>query len=159
MYDTLDGDIRRESSLLGYRRGAAESWLVPPQQIAGTKRLRQLTLQRRETAIENQLQVAQVTLRQNQRRESLGFLQQLGLARQIARKEVLEDAAVGSVGHDDDGGVLKGVGWSTCCRLCVCVFLFEDGVNDTASHATGSNEGTGGEDSRRASSRLASHRV
>lgn len=48
-----------------------------------------------------------MALGQHKRRESLGLRQQLGLARQIAGKEVLEDAAVGRVGHCDDGGVVK----------------------------------------------------
>jgi hypothetical protein len=48
-----------------------------------------------------------MALGQHKRRQSLGLRQQLGLARQIARKEVLEDAAVGRVGHYDDGGVVK----------------------------------------------------
>lgn len=63
---------------------------------------RELTLERRETAIENQLQVAKVALRQGQGGEGLSLLEELVVARGIAGKEVLEDAAVGRVGHCED---------------------------------------------------------
>jgi hypothetical protein len=49
-----------------------------------------------------------VTLRQHEGRESLRLLQKLGLTRQVASKEVLEDAAVRSVGHGY-GGVVETV--------------------------------------------------
>lgn len=47
------------------------------------------TFQRRETTIEDQLEIAKVTLRQGEGGKLLGLSQELGLARQIAGKEVL----------------------------------------------------------------------
>ena len=47
------------------------------------------TFERRETAIEDQLEIAEVTLSQNKSREGLRFIAQLGMARQVASEEVL----------------------------------------------------------------------
>lgn len=59
----------------------------------------QRTLKRREAAIEDQLEVAEVTLCQDDGRQLLRLVEELGMARQVASKEVLEDAAVGGVCH------------------------------------------------------------
>lgn len=60
---------------------------------------RKRTFERGETTGDEQLEITQLALAEEQRGERLGLGGQLGLARQIAREEVLEDAAVGSVGH------------------------------------------------------------
>jgi hypothetical protein len=57
------------------------------------------TFQRRETAIEQQLEIAQLALAEEQSRQGLGLGRKLGMARQVSRDQVLEDAAVGRVGH------------------------------------------------------------
>lgn len=59
------------------------------------------TFERRETTVEDQLEIAKVTLGEDESRELLRLGLELGLARQIASEEVLEDTAVGSVGHCD----------------------------------------------------------
>ena len=64
------------------------------------------TFQRREAAIEDQLEIAKVSLIEDQSRELLRLINELGLARKIASEEVLEDAAVGRVRH----GIAKGCG-------------------------------------------------
>ena len=71
---------------------------------------RRRTFERGEAAIEDQLEIAEVALGKDEGRELLSLDGILGLARQIASEEVLEDAAVGSVGHGClwDGGV-KGI--------------------------------------------------
>lgn len=58
-----------------------------------------LTLQRRETAVHNQLQITQLTLSEYDSGESLGFSNELILAGSIAGDQVLEDTTMGSVGH------------------------------------------------------------
>jgi hypothetical protein len=60
------------------------------------------TFKRRETAIEQQLEIAELALAEEESLEGLGFRGKLGLARQIPRDQVLEHAAVGSVGHLGD---------------------------------------------------------
>lgn len=63
------------------------------------------TFEGREATIEDQLEIAEVTLSQGEGRESLSLGLELGLAGQVASEEILKDAAVGSVGH---------------CDVCVC---------------------------------------
>ncbi len=48
-----------------------------------------------------------MALGKNESGQSLGLGKELSLAGKIAGKEVLEDAAVGSIGHDD---VMEGYG-------------------------------------------------
>lgn len=57
------------------------------------------TFKRREATVENQLKIAKLTLGEEQGRESLGLSLKLSMARGIASDQVLEDAAVGRVGH------------------------------------------------------------
>ena len=57
------------------------------------------TFERREAAIEQQLEVAELALAEDERRQRLRFGCKFGLARQISRKQVLEHAAVGNVCH------------------------------------------------------------
>ncbi len=59
----------------------------------------QRTFKRRETAIEDQLEIAELALAEEQRRQSLSLGGKLGMAGQIAGDQVLEDAAVGRVRH------------------------------------------------------------
>lgn len=66
----------------------------------------QRTFKRRETAIEQQLEIAELALAEEQRREGLCFGRKLGMARQIAGDQVLEDAAVRRVRHFWDAGRL-----------------------------------------------------
>lgn len=81
-----------------------------PRAIARPHIGRRRTFKRGEAAIEDQLEIAEVALGKDESRELLSLDGILGLARQIASEEVLEDAAVGSVGHGClwDGGV-KGI--------------------------------------------------
>lgn len=58
-----------------------------------------LTLQRRETTVHDEFQIAQLALSQNNSREGLGLSAELLLAGSIAGKQVLEDTTVRSVGH------------------------------------------------------------
>jgi hypothetical protein len=60
------------------------------------------TFKRRETAIEQQLEIAELALAEEESREGLSFGRKLSVTRQIPRDQVLEDAAVGSVGHLGD---------------------------------------------------------
>lgn len=57
------------------------------------------TLQRTETAIENQLQVAKLTLRQVNGRQCLCLSDELLTAGGIAGEKVLEDATMRRIGH------------------------------------------------------------
>lgn len=57
------------------------------------------TFEGREAAGDEQFEIAQLALGEEQRGERLGLGRELRLARQVACQEVLEDAAVGSVGH------------------------------------------------------------
>ncbi len=66
----------------------------------------QRTFKRRETAIEDQLEIAELALAEEQRRQSLSLGGKLGMAGQIAGDQVLEDAAVGRIRH-------------VCARVCV----------------------------------------
>jgi hypothetical protein len=52
------------------------------------------TFKWRETAIENQLKIAQLSLCQDNGRERLGFSSELCLSGQVSGEEILEDAAV-----------------------------------------------------------------
>ena len=65
--------------------------------MLGTKK--RLTFEGRETTVEDQFEIAEVTLSQDKRRQGLGLCVQFGLAGQIAGEEVLKDAAMRSVGH------------------------------------------------------------
>lgn len=58
------------------------------------------TFQRRETTVEDELEIAQVALSQSEGGERLGLSEKLRLARSIAGEEVLEDTTVRRVGHD-----------------------------------------------------------
>lgn len=60
-----------------------------------------LTFNGREATVEDQLKIAEVTLSEDEGGELLGLGLELGLARQIAGEEVLEDTTVRSVGHCD----------------------------------------------------------
>lgn len=60
-----------------------------------------LTLERRETTIHDQLEITKLTLGQDQSREGLSLLLKLASFGSIASDEILQDAAVGWVGHDD----------------------------------------------------------
>lgn len=57
------------------------------------------TLERREATVKDQLEIAKVTLSQDDGGQLLGLGEKLGLAGQIAGEKVLEDTTVGSVGH------------------------------------------------------------
>jgi hypothetical protein len=60
-----------------------------------------LTFNGREATVEDQLKIAKVTLSEDEGGKLLGLGLELGLARQIAGEEVLEDTTVRSVGHCD----------------------------------------------------------
>ena len=65
----------------------------------GYKKNTKHTLKRRETTVENQLKIAKLTLGEEKGGKSLGLSRELSMAREIASDQVLEDAAVGWVGH------------------------------------------------------------
>lgn len=64
------------------------------------------TFKGRETAIEQELEIAEVPLSEGKRGELLGLGSELGLPRGIAGEEVLEDPAVGSERHLEQTGVV-----------------------------------------------------
>lgn len=72
-------------------RGDAENCAAAGRPARDKKKLR--TLERRETTVENQLQVAKLPLRQDNGGQTLGLVGQLLSAGSIAGNEVLEDAA------------------------------------------------------------------
>lgn len=63
-----------------------------------------LTLERRETTVHDQLEIAQLALGEHDGGESLGLGDKLLLAGSIAGEQVLQDTTVGSVGH---GGYIE----------------------------------------------------
>lgn len=65
------------------------------------------TLKRRETAIEQQLEIAEVPLGEGQRGEGVGLGGELGLAGSVAGEEVFENPAVGLERHDGDFLILS----------------------------------------------------
>lgn len=60
-----------------------------------------LTLQRRETSVHDQLEIAQLALGERHSGESLGLSGELNLAGSIAGEKVLEDTTVRGVGHNE----------------------------------------------------------
>ena len=84
-----------------YRDGGAVE-ITPPSKLltwaAGIK-MSKLTFQRGETAIEDQLEIAKLSLAQDDGGKRLGFRSQLALPGGIARNQILEDSAMGRVGH------------------------------------------------------------
>lgn len=58
------------------------------------------TLKRTEATVHDELQVTQLTLREDNSGQTLGLRSQLVVAGGIAGDEVLEDTTVGRVGHD-----------------------------------------------------------
>jgi hypothetical protein len=62
--------------------------------------LRHKSFEGGKAAIEDQFEIAKVTLAQNKGRKVLGLGEELVATRAVAREEVLEDATVGRVGHD-----------------------------------------------------------
>lgn len=58
-----------------------------------------LTLKRTEASVHDQLQIAELALRQGDSGQLLGLGDELVMARSIAGEKVLEDASVGWVGH------------------------------------------------------------
>jgi hypothetical protein len=74
---------------------------------------RELTLQRRETTVHDQLEIAQLALGEDDGREGLGLDGELVVAGSIAGNQVLEDTTVRNVGHDviwrneKEGGIGK----------------------------------------------------
>ena len=64
-----------------------------------TARALELTFQGRETAIEDQLKIAKLSLCQSDGGKLLGFLGQLTLPGSVARQQILKDTAMGRVGH------------------------------------------------------------
>lgn len=83
---------------------AARSHIRQRRGVHSRERGAPCTFKRGKAAVENQLEVAKVALRQDDGGQRLGFRGKLGLARKVAGKEVLEDAAVGSVGHGEFRG-------------------------------------------------------
>lgn len=77
-----------------------------------------------EATVEDQLEITEVTLGKDKGRKSLGLGTELSLARQVAGEEILEDPAVGSVGH------------------CVCVWVVE-GEERFGSSRLSRGRGTG----------------
>lgn len=67
---------------------------------AGNKRR---TFEGRETAIEQQLEIAEMPLGEGNRGEGVGLGGELGPAGQVAGHQVLEDSAVGIERHLDKG--------------------------------------------------------
>ena len=61
---------------------------------------RDLTLQRRETTVHDQLEIAQLALGEDDGGEGLGLNGELVVAGSIAGNQVLEDTTVRNVGHD-----------------------------------------------------------
>lgn len=59
----------------------------------------QCTLERTEATVHDQLEIAKVTLGQDDSREGLGLCDELVMARSIASDEVLEDTTVGGISH------------------------------------------------------------
>jgi hypothetical protein len=68
------------------------------------------TLERGEAAVKDELEIAQVALGQGEGGELVGLGQELGVTRSVTDEEVLEDAAVGRVGHCEGGGAREGGG-------------------------------------------------
>ena len=64
---------------------------------AVARRLR--TFKGRETAIEDQFQIAKLALAQQDRGQSLGLGLELIMARSVSCEQILEDTAVGRVRH------------------------------------------------------------
>jgi hypothetical protein len=60
----------------------------------------QLTLQRRETTVHDQLEIAQLALGEDDGGESLSLGGEFVVTGSIAGEQVLEDTTVRSVGHD-----------------------------------------------------------
>lgn len=60
-----------------------------------------LTLERGETTVHNQLQIAQLALREYNGGEGFSLGNELFLAGSIAGQQVLEDTTVGRVGHGE----------------------------------------------------------
>lgn len=71
----------------------------------------QHTLQRTETTVHDELQIAELALSESEGRESLRLSSQLVVAGSIAGEKVLKDTTVGRVGHCErmmrDGFPLK----------------------------------------------------
>lgn len=59
----------------------------------------QETLERRETTVEDELEITQLTVGKDKRRERLNLSKQSLLLAGVTNVQVLEDATVGSVGH------------------------------------------------------------
>lgn len=57
------------------------------------------TFQRGETTVEQQFEIAKLTLAEEQCWEGLCLGGEFGMARQVAGEQILEDAAVRRVGH------------------------------------------------------------
>jgi hypothetical protein len=62
--------------------------------------LAQLTLERRETTVHDQLEIAELALSKDDGGEGLGLGGELVVAGSIASEQVLQDTTVRSVGHD-----------------------------------------------------------
>lgn len=83
------------------RRGrcSRQRGVQEPGESRRTGQEQQRTFKRRETAGDEQFEIAELALREVESRKSLGLGLELSLTGRIPREEVLEDAAVGSVGH------------------------------------------------------------
>ena len=58
------------------------------------------TFEGRETAIEDQLEIAELPVGQGDGRKLLGLSRKLGLSREVSRQEILQLAAMRRVCHD-----------------------------------------------------------
>lgn len=80
-------------------------WTAPSPAASHGRMVRiEHTLKRREAAVKDELKIAKVALGQGESRELVGLGKELGLARRVTREEVLEDTAMGRVGHGEVWG-------------------------------------------------------
>ena len=66
---------------------------------SGKLRADRRTFKRREAAIENQLEIAELAFAEEDGWEGLGLRRELCVTRSVTGEQVLEDAAMRSVGH------------------------------------------------------------
>lgn len=66
----------------------------------GQETMRAHTFQRREATVHDQLKIAKLPLGESDGRERIGLRGELFVTRSIAGDQVLEDTAVGWIGHD-----------------------------------------------------------
>lgn len=69
------------------------------------------TLERGEATVDDEFEIAQLTLGEDEVGKRVGFDEELGCDGSIADEEVLEDSAVGCVGHVCGLEVVGGGGW------------------------------------------------